>query len=193
MISLHRLVETMSRLTRHSGHYLPADDNLRFKICFLVQSAGPPRRWILVYPSPPSSPRLQHMPPRSRLKKLLSSIRDKKSSNAIDNGAPTSNAAEEHPLVPVVHDTLQTGPSPLEVDDRQSNETEIHADRKNLGSEDPFTRLMVVDAAIEIVAIMKEASEASSVLTPLKSVCGIIIRVLEIARVSYELCRLGQR
>jgi hypothetical protein len=125
------------------------------------------------------------MPPRSRLKKLLSSIREKKSSNVIEDGAPTSHTTDEHPLVPVVPDALQTGSSPPEVNDRQPKETETQVEEKNLGYEDPLKRLMMVDAAIEIVAIMKEASEASSVLNPLKLVCGIIIRVLETARVSY--------
>jgi hypothetical protein len=128
------------------------------------------------------------MPPRSRLKKLLSSIREKKgTSNVIDDGATTSQAADEHPLVPVVHDAQQTGSIPPEVDDRQPNLTDIRADVKNLRDEDPLKGLMMVDAAIEIVAIIKEASEASSVLGPLKSVCGVILRVLETARVSYEL------
>lgn len=145
-----------------------------------------------VYPPPPFVTNTQRMPPRSRFKNLLSSIREKKkSSSVIDDGATTSHATDEHPLVSVAPDAPQTGSSPPEVDDKQPKETEMQGNVKNLGYEDTLKRLMLVDAAIEIVAIMKEASEASSVLNPLKSVCGSIIRVLELARVSYELRRLG--
>lgn len=36
-------LETMTRLTRRSGHSSPADDNPLFKICSLVLFPAPPR------------------------------------------------------------------------------------------------------------------------------------------------------
>ena len=44
--------------------------------------------------------------------------------------------------------------------------------------------LIAIDIAIDIVAVLKEASEASEVLVPLKTASGILLQLLESARVS---------
>jgi len=53
----------------------------------------------------------------------------------------------------------------------------------------PESALMVLDVATDIVSILREAAESSSVLTPLKACCSVIEKVLEAVRVGNILAR----
>jgi hypothetical protein len=122
------------------------------------------------------------------LKEFFSSIRKNNGGpNVVEDREMPSHTMEGHP--PVEHDAQQFGSASRQIDEVQSKQSNSRDDAKNLGEEDPRRRLMMVDAAIEIMAIMKEASDVSSVLNPLKVACGVTIRVLEVARVSYECYR----
>ena len=114
------------------------------------------------------------MPPRSKLKAIFSLRKQKRS----DSDSPHSGT-----VTPVVVDE-NIQPSVSNV--KQDEETSLQPTRSQTSyHQEPSTkRLIVVDTAIDIMSILKEASEASEVLTPLKAVCGISIKLLEIARVS---------
>jgi len=128
------------------------------------------------------------MPPRSRLIKFISGIKKgRNDSRPTDFAVVGSHGADDLPLVPI-NSEQQQGNSPLPVkhveEGNHSESRAISVDPRAEG--ESSKKLMAIDAAIEILSIMKEASEASSVLKPLKTTCSVTLKLLEAARVSSE-------
>lgn len=117
------------------------------------------------------------MPPSSKLKKLFSIGKNKKvQSSSSHSGVATPDSQDVDQSAAETY-IQPSGSNPQDRENaaiRQGSEFD----------ENPIKGLMVVDVAIDILSILKEASEASSVLNTLKAVCGVSIKLLELARVS---------
>jgi len=143
----------------------------------------------------------QEMPLRARIKEFLTSKNRRRrtsretsrsksgtaSPRAIDDGATLAHpeeVVESQPAdsiaveKPVVEDEMVDNPGGSQKDAPPLQDKHDGGDR-----EDSKT-LMVIDAAMEIALILREASDASSVLIPLKASSGVILRILQVVRVS---------
>jgi hypothetical protein len=83
---------------------------------------------------------------------------------------------------------MRRGAAAAEVEEPNENQL-IHHPVVRILTSDPPARdaekaMGVVDVAIDIALILREASEASSVLIPLKVVCTVVAKVLQDTRVS---------
>jgi len=145
------------------------------------------------------------MPLREQIREFISAkkVRRKKSprgagsSNSgtatphtIDNSYTTTNAVlSENPL-PEIFPVGKPSEVPKEsgsaqnTQDSRDTNTLPSGDARNLGDGSVIKTLMAIDMVIEVVSIVKEASEASSILTSLNLSSSAILKLLQAARVS---------
>jgi len=123
---------------------------------------------------------LHRMGPLSHLKKFLSLKKKKKlraraeaRRRASRESAQVADAAEIH------SERLGTG---------------LTLEHETVSTENNRKRqaLLLMSAAIEVLSIMKEASEATSVLAPLKALCVTLSKLLELAVVGSRASRHGK-
>jgi hypothetical protein len=140
------------------------------------------------------------MPLRARIKDFLSvkkkSRRASRETSTSKSGTATPHTGDEN-TTPVhaeqAAETQLTDPIPLdrsvvevtavENPDKAKPEALSPHDSGDADDGGASKTLMAIDAAIEVASILKEASEASSILIPLKVASTAILKILETARV----------
>lgn len=117
----------------------------------------------------------------SRLKRWIAVQKRKK--KAQERAASRRGTEDAHEMA--TYTTKATGP-PTELGDRKEDPVDnVAKDRASVDRKykENLRALQFVHISIEIVAILNEAAEASSILSPLKATCVAITKVLELASV----------
>lgn len=141
------------------------------------------------------------MPLRARIKDLLSVKKNKRKasreSGTSKSGTATPHTPDENATPVHAEETAETQladsipvdqpvvkePTVVKPDNVQPKALSLQ-DTHDAADGGTSKTLMAIDAAIEVTLIVKEASEASSVLIPLKVSSAVILKILEAARVS---------
>jgi len=140
------------------------------------------------------------MPLREQIRELLSVKKRKRRTSSRGTGGSKSGTATPHitdnsyttaGAVPMENPPHEIAPDGAPKEFGSAHNTQELRDTNtlptgnatNLGDGGVIKTLMAIDTVIEVVSIVKEASEASSILTPLKLSSSAILKLLQAARV----------